>query len=625
MWVQAISEITRKASSHTELADLYHLVAEAATRLTYASACAVQIASADGRALRIEGQHGLSTEYVSRVNAERMISLQPESPYYESPSSQAYRTRSIVIVEAAGEDISYSQWREVASAGLADGAAYRSLVAVPMAAEGEIVGVLAAYSLDHDFSTSEFVGMITILAEQTALAITLARVRDRDRANIRKLLAAHDSLQHQQLILEQAENLHHDLMRAVLNDGGLHEVLNTTASVLSCDLVLEDLQGNVRNCASGAAGHEHYDSHRLSKSGRAALQDARRSGLAECVEFRQHEAISAWVVPLNLAGDVVAWLWAFVKESRAAELDLQQRALEQAALAVRIELWHEQSALETEWRLSGDLLDQLLEGKLDDDQTFFARALNLGYDLSAPHSLVLIATPDGQHGLSQSDSDRRSILGALEYSLRDCRLEGLRAWRNGSAALFLSTELAYSDDSMPARVKRLGSSLLRYLPHGEVTMVLSTPCRTLNDYSSAYRAASGAMALPQAAPERSGRSGGGVRLLDVSEMGMFTVLLGTARTADLLQLRNSTLGSVKEYDARKGASLLETLRTYMQYGCKIKPTAEMLSMHPNTVSYRLKTIEKLTGLIMEDVGDLLQAQLAILIDDFCSLTTSSEA
>jgi DNA-binding PucR family transcriptional regulator len=75
------------------------------------------------------------------------------------------------------------------------------------------------------------------------------------------------------------------------------------------------------------------------------------------------------------------------------------------------------------------------------------------------------------------------------------------------------------------------------------------------------------------------------------------------------------LQSLEEHDQRKGAQLVRTLREYLASGCKVQPTATNLFMHPNTVMYRLKTIERITKLDLHQPDALLQAQLAIMIDD----------
>lgn len=609
-WMQAVIDIAKEAGADKPLEALFDLVAATAARLTNTPASALQIASADGVCLRIEGHKGLSAEYVERVNREKMIALEPGSPYYLSPSSQAYRTGSIVVVDDTSEDVEYTPWFEVASSALDGGEAYRSLAAVPMAAEGENVGVLAVYSLDHGVATPEVMAMLTLLAEHTALAVTLARVRTRERASLQKLTRAHASLQRQQAVLDQADDLHQGLMRAVLHDDGLAKIVGTTASVLGLRVVLEDTLGNVLVCAPDSPSQDDRDRWRTSEAGLAATHAATESRGIEYVSPPTPQGPGAWIAPLVLAEEIVAWLWAFGED--ADESELQRRLLERAAMAVTVELWREQSAREIEWRLSGDLLDHLLRDGVVDSQTALTRAAHLGFDLSVPHTLVLVGVRTGADDIDAAELNRRVLLPGLEYAMRGLNVKALQAWREGAAVLFLSSRDAAGKDEVRSLVHRLGRDLGRHLPGRDIVVVTSGPCEDLSDYGDAYRSAAGAVSLawsdrPEQAP--------GLRFLDVSGMGVYSVLLGTTRTADLLRLRDATLRSLEEHDRRKGAQLVLTLREYLASGCKIQSTATNLFMHPNTVMYRLKTIERITNLDLHQPEALLQAQLAIMIDD----------
>lgn len=61
-------------------------------------------------------------------------------------------------------------------------------------------------------------------------------------------------------------------------------------------------------------------------------------------------------------------------------------------------------------------------------------------------------------------------------------------------------------------------------------------------------------------------------------------------------LKSPSLGHVKEYDGRNGTRYLETISAYYASGMDKKKTAEALSVHPNTVKYRLESINRLFGI-----------------------------
>ncbi|MFE3556173.1 PucR family transcriptional regulator [Streptomyces sp. NPDC059193] len=61
--------------------------------------------------------------------------------------------------------------------------------------------------------------------------------------------------------------------------------------------------------------------------------------------------------------------------------------------------------------------------------------------------------------------------------------------------------------------------------------------------------------------------------------------------------------------------LLETLRAYLSGGMDRRSTAERLSVHPNTLDYRLRRITALTGLDATRPADLARVHAALTAYD----------
>ncbi|MGH2715940.1 MAG: PucR family transcriptional regulator [Thermoleophilaceae bacterium] len=72
-----------------------------------------------------------------------------------------------------------------------------------------------------------------------------------------------------------------------------------------------------------------------------------------------------------------------------------------------------------------------------------------------------------------------------------------------------------------------------------------------------------------------------------------------------------SLEPIRDYDALRGAELVATLRAYFQSGFNLTRSAECLSIHPNTVVYRLRRIRELTGRDPHDPDDLLLLTLGL--------------
>jgi hypothetical protein len=62
-----------------------------------------------------------------------------------------------------------------------------------------------------------------------------------------------------------------------------------------------------------------------------------------------------------------------------------------------------------------------------------------------------------------------------------------------------------------------------------------------------------------------------------------------------------------------GATLLDTLETYLGQGSSIEATARTLFVHPNTVRYRLKRVAEVTGLSPSNARDCYVLRLALTV------------
>jgi sugar diacid utilization regulator len=86
------------------------------------------------------------------------------------------------------------------------------------------------------------------------------------------------------------------------------------------------------------------------------------------------------------------------------------------------------------------------------------------------------------------------------------------------------------------------------------------------------------------------------------------MLEGSAHARRILE---DTLAPLSDYDAEHGSELVATLRAYVRTHFNLTRSAEILSVHPNTVVYRLRRIRELGGRDPYDVDDLVILSLAL--------------
>jgi sugar diacid utilization regulator len=76
----------------------------------------------------------------------------------------------------------------------------------------------------------------------------------------------------------------------------------------------------------------------------------------------------------------------------------------------------------------------------------------------------------------------------------------------------------------------------------------------------------------------------------------------------------SALGPLRDYDERRGAGLVETLRAYVDTNFSIAGAARALAVHNNTILYRLGRIRELTGRDPRNVDDVIFLALSLRLD-----------
>jgi hypothetical protein len=76
-------------------------------------------------------------------------------------------------------------------------------------------------------------------------------------------------------------------------------------------------------------------------------------------------------------------------------------------------------------------------------------------------------------------------------------------------------------------------------------------------------------------------------------------------------LRERALGPLERHAPRRGSDLLETLTVFLDCQLDRRQAAERLHVHPNTLDYRLRRAEELTGLRLSRPEDLTLLALAL--------------
>lgn len=313
--------------------------------------------------------------------------------------------------------------------------------------------------------------------------------------------------------------------------------------------------------------------------------------------------------PIAIGGTIAGFLTLLGGADDIGEID--EQLLTRTAPAFAVPIAKHRAVMETQTRLQGGFLENLLGGTFTDEEEIAARAQYLGHNLREPYDtacVILDTMPDRRVTVDEAqrlglwtsflDLAHREILGRWPRAL-------LRERGDVLAVLVPVSDEEPGDDFLRA------FETLRTRLDGMVAAATTTV--------GVGRRASGPRAIVQsyAEAEQAARIGrqflGGRQTIAFDDLGVYRIIARVEDQEALSAFRREYLGPIEDYDARHSAELVETLEGFFRCNGNHARAAEMLHLHRNTLLYRLERIEALTGRDLSDAETRLSMQLALKI------------
>jgi len=102
------------------------------------------------------------------------------------------------------------------------------------------------------------------------------------------------------------------------------------------------------------------------------------------------------------------------------------------------------------------------------------------------------------------------------------------------------------------------------------------------------------------------------------DLGVYKLLYKVDREEKNRFLKNSLIPLLK-YDKAHNTELLKTLKAFFEENGNLTNVAKKIYVHYNTVHYRLKRIEKITGLSLDNPDDKLNLEIALKMLNFTDI------
>jgi purine catabolism regulator len=313
--------------------------------------------------------------------------------------------------------------------------------------------------------------------------------------------------------------------------------------------------------------------------------------------------------PIAIGGTVAGFLTLLGVADEVEEID--EQLLARAAPAFAVPVAKHRAVMETQTRLQGGFLENLLSGTFADEDDIAARAQYLGHNLREPYDTACLMLDDPTDRRLTTDEAQR--LGLWTSFLDLAHREILARWprallreRGDVVAVLVplsdheeGVEFGAEFEALRGRLDALVAATTTTVGIGRRA---TGPRAVVRSYAEAEQAA------------RIGRQFlGGHQTIAFDDLGVYRVIARVEDREALSTFRREYLGPIEDYDARHSAELIDTLEGFFRCNGNHARAAELLHLHRNTLLYRLERIEALTGRDLSDAETRLSMQLALKI------------
>jgi purine catabolism regulator len=406
--------------------------------------------------------------------------------------------------------------------------------------------------------------------------------------------AVHAAVLHRQFeLLRRGEEIHRRFTELILQGRGVPEIMAELADAVGAPVVLEDAAHELVYYVSGAAGDD---------VALAAWTDLHRA------EDRGETPGGALVVDVRLMDTSWGRLIALALDAPLDEFD--RVAVERAAVAVAIDLLGRQHEEHLRARSRGAFLSDLAAGAVEEpDARRRAEALGWAGSTERRGALLPLAAawrlPRGRGPGSGERPTWTQLSGELRTALATTGAGVLLGPRDADLLVLVALGSREYDDALADHLAEVFHGVLerRGLGPEDAALAIGAPAATWELAGQGLRRVRrSAGAATATAP---------ARWYDARRPGVTDLLHDLREAPELDAFVDEQLGPLLGDGSARTRALLETLEAYLAAGGRKAQAARSLHLERQSLYLRLRRIEDLLGVSLDDEDAVLGLHLAV--------------
>lgn len=416
--------------------------------------------------------------------------------------------------------------------------------------------------------------------------------------------------------LKKAEEIHHKLFEVILSGKGVAGIAQALAELVDNPVLIADSSGNL--LSSGLPGLKEGRPEAGWEAKVLNCLGTKKGDLFTLNPHRWHRArvevedspLQLVLVPVEINAVLSGHLLILEGNRDLDEQDLM--AMENASAIIALEFAKEKAVFETERRVRGELLEDLISGNFHYEESVIRRAGFMNFNLKIRLTAFVI-------DIDRFESYLINEGGRDENHIQELKAEAIKIVHAnfldypGGAMLLAKSDgitglvrLITQEDArlLDTKLQKVKAAIESKLPAIKISLGVGRSYNGVRYIKKSYEEAQSALRIGRFMNRSSS-----VNYYD--DLGPYRFLCELKDSETMFNFCQETLGKVVTYDSQNNTELMKTIISYFKNDCNLRRTAEELFIHKNSVIYRIKKIEELTGLTMGDPEKRFNLQLSL--------------
>ncbi|MEH6907938.1 helix-turn-helix domain-containing protein [Neobacillus drentensis] len=466
---------------------------------------------------------------------------------------------------------------------------FTSVISSPILQNGKCIGVITLDSFEQSLQfKQEDINLLEAIGHQAAVALEKSILYNEKEKMVQKL--------------SHSIEIHRNLANLVVNGEGIQSIMDYIHKTIGQQMFLFDEIGELRASACYSSFSDEMTEFMKAYAKQIILTLENSHTVSEI--SLNDETYQLVVLPL---GSKLKSLGGLILLSKQKMNEVDIAALEHACTVISLELGKEQAVFESQQRLRGEFVTKLFSGQID--EALIQKAKNLNFDPNRNYVAILINFEDkvNENKVIGNHLIRNLLHMANSFLGRNSQVMAVRD--ENQIVSLLSLPSRVSSSNIFAEIKELAKNLQNEITNKYKEIDVSIGIGRIKQglifvHESFVEATKCIKFLKNYRFDH--------RVLSYTDLGVQRFILQNSKE-ELIDFIHEVLGPLIEYEKTRKGELLSTLIVFLDQNQNIKKTADSLHIHTNTLSYRLKRIEEILLIDLNDSQPLFNIHLAINI------------